>query len=95
VCGACFPKHFWAPNNIIKYNAKPIPAFGWRSTTSRGWHAGRTMTFSTSNSSPIYLFNMSRAWLDHLPRNSIDCWEDLKEIFTNNFQGTHVWPDNP
>jgi hypothetical protein len=29
-----------------------------------------------------------RVWLDHLPRNSINYWEDLKEIFSGNFQGT-------
>jgi hypothetical protein len=34
---------------------------------------------------PIYLADTSRAWLDHLPRNLIDCWEDLNEIFTDNF----------
>jgi hypothetical protein len=44
---------------------------------------------------PIYLVDMSRAWLNHLPRNSIDCWEDLKEIFTDNFQGTYARPGNP
>jgi hypothetical protein len=33
----------------------------------------------------IYLADTSRAWLNHLPRNLIDCWEDLKEIFTSNF----------
>jgi hypothetical protein len=43
---------------------------------------------------PIYLADMSKAWLDHLPRNSIDCWEDLK-IFIENFQGTYVRPGNP
>jgi hypothetical protein len=36
----------------------------------------------------IYLADMARAWLDHLRRHSIDCWEDLKEIITGNFQGT-------
>jgi hypothetical protein len=25
----------------------------------------------------------------------IDSWEDLKEIFTGNFQGTYVRPDTP
>jgi hypothetical protein len=25
----------------------------------------------------------------------IDSWEDLKEIFTANFQGTYVRPSNP
>jgi hypothetical protein len=34
---------------------------------------------------PIYVVDMARAWLDHLPRNTIDSWEDLKEIFTGNF----------
>jgi hypothetical protein len=44
---------------------------------------------------PIYLADTTRAWLDHLPRNSINCWEDLKEIFTSNFQGTYVQSGNP
>jgi hypothetical protein len=34
---------------------------------------------------PIYLADMSRGWLDHLSKNSIDCWEDLKEFFIDNF----------
>jgi hypothetical protein len=38
---------------------------------------------------------MARAWLDHLPSNSINCWEDIKEIFIGNFQGTYVWSGNP
>jgi hypothetical protein len=43
----------------------------------------------------IYLADMSKAWLDHVPMNSIDCWEDLKEIFNGNFQGTYIQPSNP
>jgi hypothetical protein len=34
---------------------------------------------------PIYLTSMTRAWLDHFPRNTNDCWEDLKEILIDNF----------
>jgi hypothetical protein len=34
---------------------------------------------------PIYLADSARAWLDHLPRNVIDSWEDLKETSTSNF----------
>jgi hypothetical protein len=34
---------------------------------------------------PIYVANSARAWLDHLPRNIIDNWKDLKDIFINNF----------
>jgi hypothetical protein len=38
---------------------------------------------------------MARAWLDHLPQNMIDSWEDLREIFIGNFQGTYVQPGDP
>jgi hypothetical protein len=33
----------------------------------------------------IHLANSARTWLDHLPRNIIDIWDDLWEIFTDNF----------
>jgi hypothetical protein len=44
---------------------------------------------------PIYLVDTTIAWPNHLPRNMIDCREDLKEFFTGNFQGTYVWLSNP
>jgi hypothetical protein len=44
---------------------------------------------------PIYLNDFARDCLDHLPRNVTDSWEDLREIFTDNFQGTYVRPGNP
>jgi hypothetical protein len=44
---------------------------------------------------PIYLADSARASWDHLLRNIINSWENLKEIFTDNFQGMYVWPDNP
>jgi hypothetical protein len=69
--------------------------FGWRTTTLRVGQAGWTTTSSSSNSSPIYLADSVRALLDHLPRNVIDGWEDLGEIFTGNFQGMYIWPSNP
>jgi hypothetical protein len=33
--------------------------------------------------------------MDHLSRNMIDGWEDLRKIFTDNFQGTFVQTGNP
>jgi hypothetical protein len=44
---------------------------------------------------PIYLVEFARAWLDHLLRNAINSWDDLREVFTSNFQGTYVRPGNP
>jgi hypothetical protein len=55
------------------------------------------MMCSSSNPPPppIYLVESARAWLDHLPRNAINRWDDLWEVFTSNFQGTYVRPGNP
>jgi hypothetical protein len=33
----------------------------------------------------IYLAKTARARIDHLLRNMIDSWEDMKGIFTGNF----------
>jgi hypothetical protein len=41
------------------------------------------------------LAESARALLDHLPRNTINRWDDLWEAFTGNFQGTYVHPGNP
>jgi hypothetical protein len=41
--------------------------------------------FSIIQFHPIYLADSATAWLDHLPRNVINSWEDLWEIFTGNF----------
>jgi hypothetical protein len=90
-----FPKPFRAPNNVIKCNGKTNPSV-WLENYRLAYRTGRAdddlfiIQFLL-----IYLANMARAWLDHLPRNTIDSWEDLKEIFTGNFQGTYMRPDNP
>jgi hypothetical protein len=87
VCDACFPKRFWAPNNIVKYDGKTNPGI---------WLEDYHLTCRASGAEddhfiiqflPIYLADTSRAWLDHLPKNSIYCWEDLKEIFHEDFHG--------
>jgi hypothetical protein len=94
VCDACFPMHFRAPNNIIKYDGKTNPSVwleDYRLTCRAG---GVDSDLFIIQFLPIYLANTSRAWFDHLPRNSIDHWEDLKEISTGNFQGTYVQPGN-
>jgi hypothetical protein len=81
----CFPKRFQAPNNIVKYDGKTN-----RSIWLEGYHlacrAGRVDDdLFIIQFLPIYLADTTRAWLDHLPRNSIDYWQDLKDIFTGYF----------
>jgi hypothetical protein len=80
-----FPRCFRAPNNIIKYDGKTNPSVcleDYRLTCRAG---GVDIDLFIIQFLPIYLADTSRAWLDHLPKNLIDCWEDLKEIFTSNF----------
>jgi hypothetical protein len=76
------------PNNIIKYEGETNPSI-WLEDNRLTWRVGGADNdLLIIQFLSIYLFDTTRAWLDHLPRNWIDCWEDLKEIFTGNFQGT-------
>jgi hypothetical protein len=84
-----FPQMFLGANNIIKYHGKTIPSI-WLEDYHLAWRAGGAdRDLFIIQFLPIYLADTSRSWIDHLPRNSIDCWEDLKEIFITNFQGTY------
>jgi hypothetical protein len=95
MCNACFPKRYGVPNNIVKYDGKTNPNI-WlednRLTCRAGWVDSDLFIIHFLR---IYFADTSKAWLDYLPRNLIDYWEDLKEIFTTNFKGTYVWPGNP
>jgi hypothetical protein len=46
---------------------------------------GATNDLFIIQSLPIYLAESIRACLDHLPRNAINYWDDLWEVFTGNF----------
>jgi hypothetical protein len=54
----------------------------------------RTMTTSSSATSPLFLSDTARAWLEHLPPGQISNWDDLVQAFAGNFQGTYVRPGN-
>ena len=42
----------------------------------------------------LFLANSARAWLEHIPSSRIRSWNDLKDIFVGNFQGTYMRPGN-
>jgi hypothetical protein len=83
------------PNNVIKYDGKTNPIIWLEDCHLICRAGGADDDLFIMQFLPIYLADMDRAWLEHLPRKSIDCWEDLKEIFTSNFQGIYVRPGNP
>jgi hypothetical protein len=91
----CFAKHFQAPNNTAKYDGKTNPSIWLEDYCLACKAGGADNDLFIIQLLTIYLADTSRAWLDHLPKYSIDCCEDLKEIFTGNFQGAYVRPSNP
>jgi hypothetical protein len=90
----CFPKHFWAPNNIVQYDGKTNPSSWLEDDHIACREGGADDDLFIIQFLPIYLVDTARTWLDHLPKNLIYFWEDLKEIFTGNVQGTYVWSGN-
>jgi hypothetical protein len=70
---AHFPERFQAPNNIIKYDGKTNPSI-WLVYYHLACRASGVDDDSfIIQFFPIYLADTARAWLDHLPKNSIDC----------------------
>jgi hypothetical protein len=43
---------------------------------------------------PLFLSDVARAWLEHLPPTQISDWDDPVKAFAGNFQGTYVRPGN-
>jgi hypothetical protein len=80
-----FTRRFRAPNNIIKYNEKTNPSV-WLEDYRLACRAGGVDNdLFIIQFLPIYQSNLASAWLDHLLRDVINSWEDLKGIFTSNF----------
>jgi hypothetical protein len=92
MCDAHFPKRFQAP---INYDDKTSPSVWLEDYRLACREGGADDNLFIMQFLHIYLSDSARAWLDHLPRNVIDDWEDLNKVFTGNFHGTYVQPRNP
>jgi hypothetical protein len=64
---ACFPKRFWVPNNIVKYDGKTNPNVWLEDYHLVCRAGGADSNLFIIQFIPIYLPDTSRAWLDHLP----------------------------
>jgi hypothetical protein len=95
MCDAHFLKRFRAPSNVVKYNSKSNPSIWMKDYRLACSVGGADDDLFINQFLPIYLADSTRASLDHLLRNIFNDWEDLKEIFMGNFQGTYVWLGNP
>jgi hypothetical protein len=75
-------------SNITKYDGKTNPSV-WLEDCHLACRAGGANNdLFIIQFLPIYLAESARAWLDHLPRNAINSWDNLWKVFTGNFQGT-------
>jgi hypothetical protein len=96
VCDVCFLKRFWVPKNIVKYDGKTNHPSVWLEDYRLACRVGGADdNFFIIHFLPIYLADTTRVCLDHWLRNTIDTWDDLKEIFTDYFQGAYVRLGHP
>jgi hypothetical protein len=72
VRGACLLKRFWAPNNVIKYDGKTNPSVWLEDNRLACMVGGANEDLIIIQFLPIYLADMTRAWLDHLLRKMIE-----------------------
>jgi hypothetical protein len=89
---AKFPSHFRAPTNMPRYNGDTNPSV-WLEDYRLAFHiGGATGDLFIIKNLPLYLGDSARTWLEHLPRDKINDWTDLRRVFVGNFEGTNMHP---
>jgi hypothetical protein len=89
---ARFPSHFRAPTNVPRYDGDTNPRV-WLEDYRLTCHAGgATGDLFIIKNLPLYLSDSARTWLEHLPRDKIHDWTNLRRVFVGNFQGTYTRP---
>jgi hypothetical protein len=89
---AKFPSRFRAPFNVPRYDGDTNPSV-WLEDYRLTCHAGGATDYLfVIINLPLYLCDSARTWLEHLPRDKIQDWTDLRRVFVGNFQGTYIHP---
>ena len=81
------------PVNIDSYDGTTEPAI-WIEDFLLHIHMARGDDVHAMKYLQLKLKGPARHWLNSLPENLIDSWEDLEGAFLNNFQGTYVRPQD-
>jgi hypothetical protein len=91
---APFLTRFRAPTTITKYLGETRPEL-WLADYRLACQLGGTDDDNLIiRNLPLFLSDVARAWLEHLPPAQISNWDDLVKAFAGNFQGTYVRPGN-
>jgi hypothetical protein len=91
---APFPTRFQTPTTITKYLGETRPELwpaDYRLACQLGGMDDDNLIIRNL---PMFLSDVARAWLEHLPPAQISNWDDLVKAFAGNFQGTYVRPGN-
>jgi hypothetical protein len=89
---APFLDRFRAPTTSTKYSGETRPKL-WLADYRLACQLGRTDNDNLIiRNLPLFLSDVARAWLEHLPPVQISDWDDLVKAFAGNFQGTYVRP---
>src|SRR3954469_17090493 len=89
-----FPKGFTLSRDTPKYNDAVKPE-DWLSdylTAVRIAGGNRRVAVRYT---PLMLQGTARTWLNSLPKDSVNCWEDFTSAFTHNFTSTYDRPNLP
>jgi hypothetical protein len=91
---APFPTRFRTSTTITKYSGDTMPEL-WLADYRLACHLGGTDDDNLIiRNLPLFLSDIARAWVEHLPSGQISNWDDLVQAFASNFQGTYVRPRN-
>jgi hypothetical protein len=83
-----FPSRFRALTTVPKYDGETNPNV-WLEDCRLACHAGgATDDLFIIKNLLLYLVDLARTYLEHLPRGRINNWAKLRQTFIGNSQGT-------
>jgi hypothetical protein len=91
---APFPTRFRTPTTITKYSGETRPELWLADYRLACQLGGMDDDNLIIRNLPLFLSDIARTWLEHLPLGQISNWDDLVQAFAGNFQGTYVRPGN-
>src|SRR3954468_10424706 len=89
-----FPKGFTLPRDTPKYNGSVKPE-DWLSDYLIAVPIAGGSRRVAVRYAPLMLHGSARTWLNSLPKDSVNCWEDFTSAFVHNFTSTYERPNLP
>jgi hypothetical protein len=87
---ASIPWRFCQPTTVSKYSRETDPRVWLNDYHLACQLGGTTDDAMVIRNLALHLADSARTWLEHLPVNQIDDWDDLVRTSMGNFQGTYV-----